>query len=36
MEEGWENFLDGNVNSCIEVVDKHRYKNVFDSKKTLG
>ena len=32
MEEGWENFLDGNVNSCIEVVDKHRYKNVLIAK----
>ena len=29
MEEGWENFLDSNVNSCIEVVDKHRHKNVL-------
>ena len=33
MEEGWEIFLDGNVNSCIEVVDKHRYKNVLIAKK---
>ena len=32
MEERWEKFLDGNVNSCIEVVDKHRYKNVLVAK----
>ena len=32
MEEGWEKFLDGNVNSCIEVVDKHRHKNVLVAK----
>ena len=32
MEEGWEKILDGNVNSCIEVVDKHRSKDVLIAK----
>ena len=32
MEEGWEKFLISNVNNCIEVVDKHRHKNVLVAK----
>ena len=32
MEEGWENFLIAHVNSCTEVVDKHRSKNVLMAK----
>ena len=32
MEEGWEKFLNAHVNSCTEVVDKHRSKNVLIAK----
>ena len=32
MEERWEKFLLSNVNNCIEVVDKHRHKNVLVAK----
>ena len=32
MEEGWEKFLIPSVHNCIEVVDKHKSKNVLVAK----